>query len=165
MFEFRKMNMAKTKDWQTNIALTLGLFAFLYTARVFDRITRIIPSYDIEGSPYFEVLRWFYPFASLFIITVGLLLFWLMQNKLHQRKWVEVLYLSVGLFIVFSYNISNLKVLQPLLSQYMFGSSVPLAILLQNTLWLTTYVYMAGSLIGVIGLALLVFPKMKRKGS
>lgn len=156
------MNMAKNKDWQTDIFLALVLFVFLYIARVFDRATRIIPSYDIEGSPYFPVLRWFYPFASLFVISVGLSLFWLMQSKLHQRKWVEVLYLSVGLFIVFSYNISNLKVLQPILSQYMFGSSIPLAILLQNNFWLTTYVHMAGSLVGVTGLVLLVFPKMKR---
>ena len=162
-FEFWTMKMTKNHDWQINIALTFGLFAFLYIARVLDRITRIIPSYDIEGSPCFEVLRWFYPFASLFIVSVGLTLFWLMQNKLHQRKWVEVLYLSVGLFIVFSYNISNVKVFQSILSRNLFGSSVPLAILMQNTFWLTTYVYMAGSLIGVIGLALLIFPRTTRK--
>jgi hypothetical protein len=155
------MKMAKTRVWQTDIFLALGLFVFLYLARVFDKITRIIPSFDTQGSPYFEILRLFYPLASLFIGSVALLLFWLMQNKLQQRKWVEVLYLSVGLFIVFSYNISNLKVLQPLLSQYMFGSSVPLAILLQNTFWINTYLHIAGSLIGVIGFLLLLFPKIK----
>ena len=153
--------MTKPKVWQTNISLVLGLFAFLYIARIFDRITRFIPSYDIEGSPYFEILRWFYPFVSLFVVTVGLSLFWLMQSKLHQRKWVEVLYLSVGLFIVFSYNISNLRILQPLLTKYLFGSSVPLAILLESDFWLTTYLYMAGTLIGVIGLLFLIFPKIK----
>ena len=153
--------MTKPKVWQTDISLVIGLFAFLYIARIFDRITRIIPSYDIEGSPYFKTLRWFYPFASLFIVTVGLSLFWLMQNKLHQRKSVEVLYLSVGLFIVFSYNISKLEILQPLLSKYLFGSSVPLAIFLESDFWLTTYLHMAGTLIGVIGLLLLIFPKIK----
>jgi hypothetical protein len=157
------MKMTKNNNWQINIALTLGLFAFLYIASVFDRITRIIPFYDTDGSQYFAILRWFFPFATLFIVSVGLTLFWLMQSKLHQRKWVEVLYLSVGLFIVFSYNLSNIQVFRPLLSRYLFGSSVPLAILMQNNFWLTTYVYMAGSLVGVIGLALLVFPRTTKE--
>ena len=153
--------MVKLKVWQTNISLVLGLFAFLYIARVFDRITRIIPTYDIEGSPYFEILRWFYPFASLFIVTAGLLLFWLMHSKSQQSKWVETLFLIVGLFIVFSYNISHLKILQPLLTKYLFGSSVPLGILLQSNFWLTTYLHMAGTLVCIIGLLLFMFPKIK----
>ncbi len=155
--------MAKDNNWQTDISLSLGLFAFLYVARTFDKITRIIPSFDIQRSPNFEILRWFYPLASLFIGSVALLLFWLMQNKLHQTKLVEILYLVVGLFITFSYNISYLKVLQPLLSQYMFGSSVPLAIWLQDTFWINTYLHIAGNLIGVIGLLLLLFPKIKTR--
>ena len=155
--------MAKDNNWRTDIFLSLGLFAFLYVARTFDKITRIIPSFDIQHSPNFEILRWFYPLASLFIGSVALLLFWLMQNKLHQTKLVEILYLVVGLFIVFSYNISYLKVLQPLLSQYMFGSSVPLAIWLQDTFWINTYLHIAGNLIGVMGLLLLLFPKIKAR--
>ena len=153
--------MAKSKVWQSNLYLILGLFTFLSIARFFDRITRIIPTYDIEGSQYFEILRWFYPFASLFIVTGGLMMFWLMQRKSQQSKWVEILFLIVGLFIVFSYNISKLKILQPLLTKYLFGSSVPLAILLESDFWLTTYLHMAGTLIGVIGLLFLLFPKIK----
>ncbi len=155
--------MAKNKVLQTDISLTLGLFVFLYLSRIFDKINRIIPSYDIHGSPYFEILKWFYPLASLFIGVVALSLFWLMQNKLQQRKWVEILYLSVGLFITFAYNLSNLNILQPFLSQYMFGSSVPLAIWLQNTFWINTYLHIAGSLIGVMGFLLLLFPKIKAR--
>ncbi len=153
--------MAKPKVWQSNLSLVLGLFAFLYIARFFDRITHIIPTYDIEGSPYFEILRWFYPFSSLLIVTVGLLMFWLMQSKLQQSKWVEILFLIAGLFIVFSYNISKLSIIQPLLSKYLFGGSVPLATLLENNFWLSTYLHMAGTLIGVIGLLFLLFPKIK----
>jgi hypothetical protein len=152
------MKMVNNKVSWTNIALVVGLFAFLYITRTFDKITRIIPTYDIQGSPYFEILRWFYPLASLFISMVALSLFWLMKNRLHHEKWVEVVYLLVGLFIVFSYNIANLKVLQPLLTQYMFGSPVPLGILLQDTFWVNTYSHMAGNLAAAMGLLLLVFP-------
>ena len=153
--------MSKPKVWQSNLSLVLGLFAFFSIARFFDRITRILPTYDVEGLSYFEILRWFYPFSSLFIVTAGLLIFWLMQSKLHQSKWVEILFLIVGLFIVFSYNISKLKILQPLLTKPLFGSSVPLGILLESNFWLTTYLHMAGTLIGVIGLLFLLFPKIK----
>jgi hypothetical protein len=151
--------MIKNKTLQTDISLVLGLFAYLYLSHAFDKVSLDIPSYDIHGSPYYEILKWFYPVATLFVGAVALLLFWLMQNKLQHRKWVEILYLTIGLFIAFAFTLSSLNVFQPLLSQYAFGSSVPLMIWLQNTFWINTYLHIAGCLVGVIGLLLLLLPR------
>ena len=151
--------MPKNTTLQTDILLALGLFVFLYISHIFDKVTLDIPSYHINNSPYQEILKWFYPTALLFIGIVALVLFWLMQNKLRQRKWVEVLYLVIGLLVTITYNLTNLKIFEPLISRYMFGSSVPIAVLLQNTFWPNTYLQIAGSLVGVVGLLLLLLPR------
>jgi drug/metabolite transporter (DMT)-like permease len=157
--------MVKNKALPTEIALLITLFFFLSVAYAFDQISLDIPSYVIGGSPYTEILKLIYPLAMLFIDIVAVLLFWLMHNKLQQRKWVEILYLVTGLFITFAYNLFSLKTVPAFLAQPLFGSPVPMVILLQSVFWPNTYFHIAGSLIGAVGVLLLLLPKNKASQS
>jgi hypothetical protein len=152
-------NGEKNKSLLFDISFLVGLPIFLYICYFLDITLFRIPSYIIDKSPSYKVLFWYYPVALLFVEIAALLLFWFVQNKLQLQKWVKILYLTIGLFITYAYDLLHIKAIQELLPPYIFNSQLPTVILLQDIFWVNYHLHIAGTLIVVMSLLSLFLPK------
>jgi hypothetical protein len=149
--------ITKIKTWLTDIALVLGLLVLLFISNVFDqRMNSMLHQTTLRVSP------WVFPVAILLIGTVIFLLFWFMQNRLPKRIWVAIIYLVIGLFIAFAWNLSSVEIFQAIIPRYLPKSVVPTKVLLNTIFDPRSYLYIAGSLAGIAGLLLLILPGNKK---
>jgi hypothetical protein len=134
----------------------VGLAIYLLVAYGLDRVQDrlIFLSNSLRQSPSFKLVPFlplFYPLAILIIVTIALLAFLSLKNKLQNERWIGILYLIIGTFIIFAYNLS----LAGLLPEYVRGIYTPTSDMVPSFFSPQSYLYVASGLVIAFGVLLI----------
>jgi hypothetical protein len=92
----------KPEKGMQNLLLISALAGLFLLAIVFDIITRILTDRNSQMGGLDTTLVWMYPLLEMLWVLASLGLVWLMISSGFYSRWVSVIYLVVGLIILYT---------------------------------------------------------------